>query len=127
MSEHLNQAVIGGGLTICGLPPRERLVTIDPHPCWNCQGARVLRVFSGSGWYEDHKTCLDCGEDVASGYRPFRPRWRKDNIASAEKWLDQVIPSEDYFRMASAAVREEMQWNEEPAPTNHTNRDEGTR
>lgn len=107
-AEHLSRAVITPGLTICGMPPAVPLVTIDPRPCWNCDGTRVLRRFSGSAYYEDSFTCLDCGEDVGSGYRPFRRAWRKHAIARAELHLAHVIPRDEFMDLVSAAVREQL-------------------
>lgn len=106
--EHLTRAVITPGLTICGMTPAVRLVTIDARPCWNCHRARVLRRFSGNGFYEDTFTCLDCGEDVGSGYRPFRRAWRKHAIARAEQYLAHVIPRDEFMARASAAIRAQM-------------------
>lgn len=39
-------------------------------------------------WYGWHSTCLKCGDQWADGEmceRPFKPRWRKENIAAARK------------------------------------------
>lgn len=113
MADYRASAVHGQNIIICGIPPRNRLVTLDQHPCWNCKGANVLRVFSGSGWYEDSRTCLDCGEDVTSGYRSFRRAWREKNIANAQRWMDQVIPWGTYTALTKEIVREEMGWTDD--------------
>ena len=49
------------------------------------------------GWFQDwygwRITCLGCGEqwqDGEMGERPFRPRWRKDNIAKAMRSVDRM-------------------------------------
>jgi hypothetical protein len=50
---------------------------------------QVRRMY---GWFQDWYgwtvTCLGCGEQWGDGEqleRPFRPRWRRDNIAEATK------------------------------------------
>lgn len=112
MDAYRTSAIHTPNLIVCGIAPKNRLVTFDKNPCDNCNGTRVLRIFSGSGWYEDDLTCMDCGES-GTGYRPFRRGWRNSNIAAAEKWLDQVIPYGLFHQMTSAAIREEMQWETE--------------
>lgn len=113
-------AVIGGGLAICGIAPKRRLVTFATDPCWNCQG-RVLRRFSGSSWYEDDYLCLDCGENVGTGYRPFRRAWRKASMAEAESWLPDFVEREAFFQHTSRMIREEMDGDHEPTVQDHQN------
>ena len=43
-------------------------------------------------WYGWEVTCLGCGEQWGDGEqleRPFRPRWRKDNVAEAQAAVDR--------------------------------------
>lgn len=115
-TEHLNQAAIGGGIAVCGMAPAKRLATIDPTPCVNCQGARVLRLFSGSAWYPDHMWCLDCGENIGTRHRPFERAWRKKNIALAEQHITDIVPLEEYHELTSAARRTELSWLDEREP-----------
>jgi len=45
-------------------------------------------------WYGSIFTCLKCGERFSNEEmlpRPFCPRWRKDNIKSAEKFYRRHI------------------------------------
>lgn len=117
--DYRTSAIIGGGLTVCGIPPRKRLVTLDKHLCWNCEDngqdvSRVVRMFSGSGWYEDHLICLDCGEDVSSGYRPFAPAWREKNKRKAQGWIDEhgLLDYDEFHERTMEIIREEMDWDE---------------
>lgn len=109
LADYRTTAVVDGGLTICGIAPKRRLATFAKEPCWNCKGTRVLRRFSGSGWYEDHYLCLDCGENVGTGYRPFQRAWRKKNIAEAESWLPDFVEQDLYFEHTSRIIREQME------------------
>jgi hypothetical protein len=62
---------------------------------------RRRRVY---GWYQDWygwmDTCLGCGEQWGDGEqleRPFRPRWRADNIAEARVgWNGMSAPFVDH-------------------------------
>lgn len=112
-AQYRTSAIIGPGFSICGIAPTKRLVTIETEPCWNCQGTHVLRQFSGSGWYEDNYLCPDCGEDVGTGYRPFKRAWRKDNIARATQWRTQTVPRDEFFALTSALIKEEMGWDDD--------------
>ena len=112
MSDLMMSAIHAPGFTMCGIAPRTRMTTTADHPCWNCQSARVAQRFSGSGWYEDDFMCADCGEDVGSGYRPFKRAWRKANIAIAEEWLAVAIELDEYRRIRNELTREEMGWDE---------------
>jgi len=103
----------GPGINICGIAPRVRLSTLDWHPCWHCKALAVVRTFSGSGWYEDGFLCSNCGEDVASGYRPFEPRWRKRNIERALKALETGVTLDEFRERTAALIREEMEWPDE--------------
>ncbi|MGX9349208.1 hypothetical protein [Microbacterium sp. KNMS] len=109
--EYLSRAVFAPGLTVCGMPPKKRLTTKDSAACWNCEGLNVARRFSGSGWYEDDLLCADCGENVASGYRPFKPRWREENKDTARQWLDEAVPPDVFAAHRTAAVNGEMGWD----------------
>lgn len=113
-ADYMMSAYIDSDIAICGIAPRKILSTVDEHPCFNCDEQRVVRRFSGSGWYEDYFLCSGCGEDNGSGYRPFKRGWRKENIADAEKWLAESVPREDYFRITGELIREEMDWDDEP-------------
>ena len=56
-------------------------------PCPTCKRRRwFVRWFQE--WYGWNDTCLRCGENWQDGEmcpRPFRPRWRQDNIESAKR------------------------------------------
>lgn len=105
-------AVIGDGITICGIGPKRWLVTTAEHPCWNCGKQSVLRRFSGSGWYEDDYLCAACGEDVGTGYRPFQRAWRKANIERADLWANYLVSREEFFETTGRLIREEMGWDD---------------
>lgn len=108
-NDMMMQSIHEGGLSICGIAPRAILSTVDPkYPCFNCEG-RVVRRFSGSGWYEDYLLCVDCGEDNASGYRPFEPGWRKKNMAKAQEWLDVAVDVEEFWKITGELVKMEME------------------
>jgi len=45
-------------------------------------------------WYGWHVTCLRCGDQWEDGEllsRPFRPGWRKENIARAKERLKRIL------------------------------------
>lgn len=111
--EHLNNSVIGNGIAVCGLPPRVALTTIDSEPCDDCGSNRVVRKFSGSGWYEDYFLCSGCGFDVGTGYKPFKPRWREDNKSRAKVWLESALDFETFHALKMEAIKEEMDWGED--------------
>lgn len=112
-SEYMNSAIIGGGIAICGISPAAILSTIDPEPCDDCETGRVVRKFSGSGWYEDSFLCLDCGFDVGTGYKPFKPRWRDENKKRAAAWLEFTVDHEQFYDKTAELIREEMGWDED--------------
>ena len=58
-----------------------------------CPSCKLRRMFVAcyQEWYGWTNTCLGCGDRWTDGEmheRPFAPRWRKDNIASAKKVWD---------------------------------------
>ena len=59
--------------------------------CHNChKRCRFYGWFQE--WYGWHITCTGCGEQWADGEwleRPFRPRWRRDNIEQAKKSIKE--------------------------------------
>ena len=112
MSDYRMSAIIGGGMTICGIPPRLPLVTYDRESCPMCDTPGVLRKFSGSGWYEDDWLCQTCGEDVGTGYHPFERGWRQKNIARATEWSRHVLTRDEFESITRRLVREEMGWDE---------------
>lgn len=112
VEDHLNDAVIGDGITICGLPPKKSLTTLTDWECFNCHAKQVVRKFSGSGWYEDDSICAACGDNNTTYYRPFRRGWRKENLATAAKWLAEAIPAEEYRALTMAAIKREMGWDD---------------
>lgn len=113
--DYQTTAIIAPGLTICGIPPKKRLVTLDKWPCENCNSTQVVRIFSGSGWYEDDRICRACGES-GTGYRPFKRAWRAENITRANTWIGDhgLIPYEEFQKLTGEIVREEMSWDDEP-------------
>lgn len=110
--EYLNNAVIGNGLSICGLPPDKALTTVDDEPCDDCGAIRVVRKFSGSGWYEDFLLCANCGFDVGTGYKPFKRGWRDANKKRAESWLETAIDFDTFHSIKMESIREEMGWDD---------------
>lgn len=55
-------------------------------PCATC-GQRTRQYEWFQDWYGWHTTCLSCGEQWQDGERcprPFKPRWRAENIARAK-------------------------------------------
>lgn len=111
--EYMTSAIIGNGITICGVPPKKRLVTTGDS-CWNCESVSTVRLFSGSGWYEDQEICLACGDD-SYGNRPFKPRWRVDNIAKAKSWIAEygLLSRDQFFEITGELIREEMDWTDD--------------
>lgn len=108
-SELQSQAIIGNGFAICGLAPRRRLARIHYLHCDHCKRRRRhVRLFSGSGWYEDTYLCLTCGEDWGTGYHPFERGWRKRSTAAAHRYLEYVIPAAEFSRLVWDVVAEEM-------------------
>lgn len=101
-------AVIGEGIALCGIAPRVRLTTLTDWECFNCHEKKVVRCFSGSGWYSDDAICAACGEDNQTGYRPFQRAWRKKNIAIAEEWLATALPLDEYYQETGRLIRIEM-------------------
>ncbi len=54
-------------------------------------------------WYGQTATCLNCGDMWTDGEmhpRPFKPRWRSENIAAAQKWWDEAKGYTDADRAA---------------------------
>ena len=98
-----------GSFHMCGIAPRVKLTTVSDWECENCN-AKLVRCFSGSGWYEDDALCAECGESV-TGYRPFRPRWRKENIAKAQEWLALAVPLEEFRATTRRLIDSEMGWD----------------
>lgn len=111
-SDYMMSSINEQGINICGIAPKNLLTTLDGEPCFNCDQVAVVRRFSGSGWYEDDWLCSSCGEDVGSGYRPFRPRWRKENIEKAQEWLAVAIPREEFFKATGDLIEREMDWDD---------------
>ena len=112
--DYQSQSFHGGGLSICGMSPRVRIARFQNFECGHCKrNRRHVRVFSGSGWYEDFIHCLTCGEDRMTGYHPFARGWRKKAIASAKDSVKWVIPAAEYRRITAEAIRSEMGWSEE--------------
>ncbi len=62
--------------------------------CWTCEKRRRA-LLQFQEWYGWTGTCLTCGEMWQDGEmleRPFRPRWRKDNIAAAwNAWHSRTV------------------------------------
>lgn len=55
-------------------------------PCPTCERRRLMYGWL-QHWYGWHVTCTGCGDEWTDGEmheRPFRPRWRAENIASAK-------------------------------------------
>lgn len=103
------QAIIGQGLTICGLAPRRRIARIHYLRCDHCNCTRRhVRLFSGSGWYEDTWLCLTCGENWATGYHPFEPGWRRRALAQAHRYLEYVVTAAEFRELTGAAIDAEM-------------------
>lgn len=111
-NEYMSTAEIGNGIAICGTPPAKRLTTVEDELCDDCNTGRVVRRFSGSGWYADDFLCVDCGFDVGTGHKPFEKGWRKKNKTRAEEWLAEAIDREEFFDTVSGLVQEEMGWDE---------------
>lgn len=108
----LNRSSHEGGLNVCGIAPLKRISCISDVPCWNCEEKQVVRLFSGSGWYDDSRLCLACGEDNLSGHRPFERAWRAKNIKRAQEWLADAVPEDQFFALTGAAIRKEMDWSD---------------
>lgn len=80
--------------------------------CPNCGDARRIAVVYRGVWTDPMCTCCHCGDRWSGGEmltRPFRPRWRAQNMAAAEKnwaaagkftdadhkaWLDELLAYE---------------------------------
>lgn len=105
-------AIIAPGIAICGIGPKVRLTTRCYEHCYNCRRTRLhVREFSGSGWYGDIFLCLTCGENM-DGYHPFKRGWRHDNKKRARELLATAIPATEFRRLTSAAIKEEMGWDD---------------
>lgn len=64
----------------------------------HCPTCNKMRYFCGwfQEWYGWHDTCLGCGDQWQDGDmldRPFRPRWRKENIAAAKELYRRIHPA----------------------------------
>jgi hypothetical protein len=69
--------------------------SIRPDDCPTCE-ARTITYGWFEKWYGWDITCLSCGErwfpdegEIAE--RPFRPRWRNENIEAARKACQVLI------------------------------------
>ena len=63
-------------------------------------------------WYGVTITCLGCGDMWTDGQmhpRPFKPRWRKENIAAAREWWDKAAGLTEEDRRAW--IRAEIKGN----------------
>jgi hypothetical protein len=70
--------------------PKAESVQRKIHYCPTCKSTRAMCV-SIYEWYGAFVTCLNCGEQWSDGEqldRPFEPGWRKKNIASALRTLE---------------------------------------
>lgn len=113
LADYRTSAIIGEGITICGITPKTPLITRCYEECFNCNRIRLhVRRFSGSGWYEDTWLCLTCGENM-DGYHPFKPGWREANIKTAREWLAIAVPAKEFRRLTRAAIKEEMGWDDD--------------
>lgn len=107
-------SISSGSLHICGIAPRVRLTTRQYIDCYNCERKTLgARRFSGSVWYDDDLICTRCGENMTTGYRPFKPAWRKENIAKAKSWIAEAVPRKEFRNMTQAAIKNEMDWSDE--------------
>lgn len=88
-----------GGAIVCGVPRRQ--ITCRRYlKCWNCKSKRrVSQHWSGSPWYGDSFTCLNCGDQWSDGEsrpRPFARGWRAKNIAAAKHEWAVAVPVSEY-------------------------------
>lgn len=85
---------VAHNVIVCG-PPRG-IYRHKTFRCWNCEQTRRHVVMFMGSWYGENWWCLACGEETCSEGpmpRPFKPRWRKENIAKAkEMWANALTP-----------------------------------
>jgi len=84
----------------CICAPRPTLVGIETMTCPHCGGERGFLV-EFYEWYGWDVICLACGDSWQDGEmreRPFRPRWRQEEIAKAMKRIER-------YRDAPLSVR----------------------
>ena len=82
--------------------------------CPTC-GSRQRFAAYDAAWYGPTWTCLGCGDRFGDGERlprPFKPRWRKENIAVAQRIWDEAKGLTDADHHAWMA--EQMGWDEQP-------------
>lgn len=61
-------------------------------PCPTCERRRAM-CCAFQEWYGWTVTCLTCGDKWQDGEmlpRPFKPRWRNENVEAARKLLLRV-------------------------------------
>lgn len=108
ISDYLNRSTNSGGLIVCGIAPKNDLtVIVEGKNCFNCEEKTVVRKFSGSVWYEDFYLCWSCGEDVGTGYRPFKRAWRTTNIKNALDWMAVAVDGDQFDSVVKAALEEQ--------------------
>lgn len=75
---------------ICGRAQHYRWFVMDS-PCCHIPDTVVVSSQPDSVWYAPLNTCSNCGDQWGDGEmveRPFRPRWRLDNIGQATAKFD---------------------------------------
>lgn len=101
--------VLSRAIYICG--PSDKLLRKRYLRCPMCQCITEHVTRDGGYWgYERH--CCRCGDSWCDGElleRPFRPRWRRDSIASARRLWDRATHGPD-------PTAEELFGKPEPAP-----------
>lgn len=70
--------------------------------CPTCKSEQRMAGFLQL-WYGQTLACLSCGDMWTDGEmhpRPFKPRWRAENIARAQQWWDEAEGYTDADRQA---------------------------
>jgi hypothetical protein len=108
-------STVGVGF-VCGPGRTYRRFYAD---CPICERRRRFVARHDGIYYGETQMCCGCGDswqDGELGYRPFRPGWRKESIATARRWWAEALTPRQYNAVIRAELNEyQADWSDEDA------------